>query len=358
MLLLAKLTTGAAVRPQDDFGGTLLTTSGGRRVPLQIEDVIHEATLDVTCWSQLLRMLAEIGDAMQGYLVVASDADARVAAAGQVGGGPVRQDTPVFDGLLRDAAVVQFVRLAPAKDGERLAALVEPLAEGQRLAIVLRSEEEIGTGRLGRLNALAPSLARAMQVSAKIAEGYTTSAVTSLSRMGFAAAALTRSARIIRQNERFASWLQSAPVSASNHLLLRDPGANAELMRALGAAAEGETTHVIPTRTQDWQNVLHLLPADRSAHGLLSPATAIALVTPTEGGLMREGLVEKLFDLTPSEALIANRLIAGQTLEQIAASTGRSILTVRTQAKRLLAKTGAHRQAEFVRLVARLLPGL
>jgi DNA-binding CsgD family transcriptional regulator len=60
-----------------------------------------------------------------------------------------------------------------------------------------------------------------------------------------------------------------------------------------------------------------------------------------------------LFDLTPTEAAVAAALAQGRSLEGIASGLGIGLATVRSHLKRILAKTGTHRQAEVVALLAR-----
>ena len=60
-----------------------------------------------------------------------------------------------------------------------------------------------------------------------------------------------------------------------------------------------------------------------------------------------------LFGLTRTEGLVAAALGQGHSIEDIASGMNVSLATVRTHLKRLLAKTGTHRQAEAVALLAR-----
>ena len=60
-----------------------------------------------------------------------------------------------------------------------------------------------------------------------------------------------------------------------------------------------------------------------------------------------------LFGLTRTEGLVAAALGQGHSLEDIASGMNVGLATVRTHLKRLLAKTGTHRQAEAVALLAR-----
>lgn len=63
--------------------------------------------------------------------------------------------------------------------------------------------------------------------------------------------------------------------------------------------------------------------------------------------------LRELFGLTRTEAAVASALGRGVSLEDIAANMGIGLATVRSHLKRILAKTGTHRQAEAVALLAR-----
>ena len=65
-------------------------------------------------------------------------------------------------------------------------------------------------------------------------------------------------------------------------------------------------------------------------------------------------LVQSLYDLTPAEACVARGLVAGKTLEEIAAEQFVSRNTVRTHLRGVMEKTGCNRQAEVVALLGGL----
>ena len=55
--------------------------------------------------------------------------------------------------------------------------------------------------------------------------------------------------------------------------------------------------------------------------------------------------------LTPAQARVAARLAEGMTPEQIAAAQGTSLATVRTHIREVLARLGARRVADVVRML-------
>jgi DNA-binding CsgD family transcriptional regulator len=79
------------------------------------------------------------------------------------------------------------------------------------------------------------------------------------------------------------------------------------------------------------------------------------LITNAEASaaLPRE-ILSVLFGFTSSEVEVANGLLAGLSLEQIAESREVSQGTTRTQLKSLLHKTGTRRQGELIRLLLSL----
>jgi DNA-binding CsgD family transcriptional regulator len=67
-------------------------------------------------------------------------------------------------------------------------------------------------------------------------------------------------------------------------------------------------------------------------------------------------LLRSHFDLTPSEARLTLRLLAGDKLQSAAVKLDISYETARGHLKNIFNKTGARRQAELVVLIVRALP--
>jgi len=88
-----------------------------------------------------------------------------------------------------------------------------------------------------------------------------------------------------------------------------------------------------------------------SAFGEQRPAVLVFIRDP-EAPIAAARLRE-LFGLTRTEAAVAAALGRGTSLEDIAVNMGIGLATVRSHLKRILAKTGTHRQAEAVALLAR-----
>jgi DNA-binding CsgD family transcriptional regulator len=77
-----------------------------------------------------------------------------------------------------------------------------------------------------------------------------------------------------------------------------------------------------------------------------------ARIKPMEGaGMPQAPFLKSRFDLTPAEARIVLRLVAGDSLQSAAKALGVTYGTVRTHLKAVFQKTGACRQAELVIVV-------
>jgi DNA-binding CsgD family transcriptional regulator len=72
-------------------------------------------------------------------------------------------------------------------------------------------------------------------------------------------------------------------------------------------------------------------------------------VVADEGrGIPPADFLEDRFDLTPAQARLVIRLVAGDSLRSAAKALGVKYETARTSLKAIFQKTGTHRQAELV----------
>lgn len=80
-------------------------------------------------------------------------------------------------------------------------------------------------------------------------------------------------------------------------------------------------------------------------------AALLLLVDSEEGGPGAEASLRSLHHLTPAEARVAARIAEGHRPAEIADLLGLRVSTVRTHLQHVLEKTGAHSQAQLVRLL-------
>lgn len=85
---------------------------------------------------------------------------------------------------------------------------------------------------------------------------------------------------------------------------------------------------------------------------------ALVMVRDPETAIPALACLRELFGFTRMEAVIAADLACGLSLDAVAQRRGIGGATARSHLKRVLAKTGTHRQAEVVALIARSVAGL
>lgn len=96
------------------------------------------------------------------------------------------------------------------------------------------------------------------------------------------------------------------------------------------------------------------LPAENREH---SRADLVLLVTDPEQPVnFPDGVLRALYGLTPAQTEIANGLLTGYTLDEIACLRKVSVGTVRQQLKSIMNKTGVGRQSDLVKLLMTLPP--
>ena len=104
--------------------------------------------------------------------------------------------------------------------------------------------------------------------------------------------------------------------------------------------------------------VLTVLPDSHGPddHG---PRIALTLRDPAQARPQPDaGQLRDLFAFTTAEARVANALLGGQSVEDISRESQVRRDTVRAHVKRMLAKTGTHRQSDLLQLLVKTLPNI
>lgn len=146
------------------------------------------------------------------------------------------------------------------------------------------------------------------------------------------------------------------PLFARDDATLLD-AALADLL-APGPLPSGRTRRVLRFGTPDGQALIGIASVLEPAAVLSAfGAESLALLMFHRPGRARHidpVVVAEAFGLTPAEARVAARLADGLNAEQIAVERSASLLTVRTQIRSILAKTGVRRQPELVRMLVEM----
>jgi DNA-binding CsgD family transcriptional regulator len=98
---------------------------------------------------------------------------------------------------------------------------------------------------------------------------------------------------------------------------------------------------------------VHVLPLMTGyARSRLAHGASAALFITAKGNIeaLSAEAIAALFDLSPAETRVLERLIAGRTPAEIADDLGSALATVRTHLSNIFSKTGTTRQADLIRL--------
>lgn len=345
-------------------------------------DEIYEAAIIPDMWPGVLTRLAKLTGSLGSILIARSDSGLRMVASDDEflheaseyfmtfsshNERLVRLLRTAHHGFVSDDDV--FTRaeiesepmfrdfLIPRGYGRGIATAI-PMPTGEH--VILHCEgtyaaQPVDPGMVAQLQRLRPHLARAALLGTRNAFLAAQSAVDILESVGLPAVALRPDAAPVVMNGLFdtaaADWFSVQ----RGRLSLRDAKADRLLTDALRSVRHGQVVRSIPIMHDSRPAVLHVIPIRRSAVDLFGQSTALAiLMTPHRGGPLSAPLLQTLFDLTPTEALIAQDIAGGATVRAIAAARSTHVETVRNQVKRILSKTGCARQAELQHLLAGL----
>lgn len=146
-----------------------------------------------------------------------------------------------------------------------------------------------------------------------------------------------------------------------NALILSTTGATRALADAVSQAELDEArigfkSLGIPVNNCSGQrSLLHVLPL-RQGHlrsELMPKAAAAIFVAPAAHALLTsKAALATLFDLTPTETAVLDRILAGDAISDVAYTLGVTMATIKTHMQHIFDKTGVRRQADLIALMA------
>jgi len=210
---------------------------------------------------------------------------------------------------------------------------------------------------------LVPHMQNALRIRRALgrAESRARDAEAMLDTSSTASILLDAGGRILHMNEA-AQELALAGDGIRVHggrILPEDPAKRMEFNALIAAAASAKTGDPggaialsRASRKRPLQLLVGPLPladGDRSAVRVLVLAT-----DPERTVSFPDAMLRELHGLTGAETELANGLLRGRSLEEIAALRGVSVATVRSQMKPLFGKTDTRRQGDLIRLLSTL----
>ena len=216
-------------------------------------------------------------------------------------------------------------------------------------------------GKIERLDALRPHLARASLVSGRLRVERAEAATSALELMGLPAAVFSAAGRVMSTNSYLERMDAALLPVAHGGLAIADRDANRLFQDAVARMQHNDTTVgsiPVPAIGGNAAFVLHLLPLRRAAHDIFGSADTLVLATPiTPSALVPSAsLLNALFDLTPTEARMATDLASGLTLTDAAARRGVTVKSARTYLERIFRKTGTRQQSQLVAMLKTVQP--
>lgn len=219
-------------------------------------------------------------------------------------------------------------------------------------------QEPFSAAEAGALHRLAPHLVVATRNFFQAQSLLHSGAVKgdALDTLSAAVLAIDGSARLVLANRQAEALLKAGALLRLNAGLLC-PGrqlcqpaafasALAQLRQGLGA-----TVLLTDARTGiEW--VASLAPAAHSGPADHMAGLIWLLPTAPDAGPVPQ--MARLFELTPAEQRVLERLVAGEELGEAAAALGVAVSTARNQLSSIFRKTGRHSQALLLQLVARM----
>lgn len=218
-----------------------------------------------------------------------------------------------------------------------------------------KSRGPASKAELAYLDMIRPHLARAAILAHHLEYAKVEAALQALELANIPAATLAMDGTVLRANKAFETFGDSVTITARDRLILCS-GAAKEFYRSLGTSTpRGRTGRSFPLKASETAPaaILHFLPVVGVASEVFLNAGYFVLVTPAERGRApAAALLRGLFDLTATEARIAEKLALGHVIAEIAASECSSTETVRSHVKSILSKSGVKSQRDFVSAVA------
>lgn len=230
---------------------------------------------------------------------------------------------------------------------------------GGELGLFVRSERPVDPV-LMRETALVAAIAVATRSRLRDVRAASELKTIAFDQLPFGTVIVDRQVRVVERNEAFSALLARGDGLSTVHdrLVCNDPGDQAELADAVGRTLDGES-NAAPLKIQRTRGaqpyVLKLVASRGEARALEHCLLMIADPdeTPSQGSAE---IWRAMFDLTECELIIAEGLVSGRRINDIAAERGVSIETVRSQTKRMFERLNVSSQAEAAVRLSRTAP--
>lgn len=182
-----------------------------------------------------------------------------------------------------------------------------------------------------------------------------------LHRLNAGIALLDEDGTAVTVNNTFARMLETADrlVMRRGRIHATSAIENLKLQAAIISTGRHTRDQSVARNLPIWGSCNHVLivsaiPIDDGSPSPDRSLPVMLLAVDTEpSAALDDQFLRDAFQLTDAEALVARRLVAGDTLAEIAGAKGISLHTARSQLKSIMLKLGVGRQSELVALLSR-----
>ncbi|HEX2545432.1 MAG TPA: hypothetical protein VHL79_11165 [Ramlibacter sp.] len=214
------------------------------------------------------------------------------------------------------------------------------------------------------LRVLMPHLRTAVAIHRRMhqVQGIAHVALGALDRLNFGVVLLGPTGEVRHVNalaKGLSARTQAFSIGQAGHVQALVPGQTHQLRDAARAVALARTQlgaaggKAIRLKGRDGCELhAHVVPMPPSAHRFGSAVAAMMFVSDPAALVPSLGRkLQEFYQLSPSEALLAEALVAGKSLKEFSEERGTTMNTVKTQLKSVAAKVGAKRQVDIVRCI-------
>lgn len=225
------------------------------------------------------------------------------------------------------------------------------------VAVEAFPDHEASRRAVPTLDQLRPHVARACVLSAEIQAAKVGGMVQAFNSVGTAIGLLDSAGKLIGASERFMGYFNELMTDGVTRMRLLDELSDKRFALALAHLDRHKTGLSVAVRDKERLGaaVIHLIPARHDARELFGKVSIFAVIaSPGNDLLPSADIIAALFDLTPAEARVARGIAKGLSPAEVSRQLNLSYETVRTQLKRVFAKTSTKRQNELALLISKL----
>ncbi len=255
--------------------------------------------------------------------------------------------------------IVDYMGLFLMQSPTRLAVL--EIGRHERFGVLTSKEATLAS-------LLIPHLRRAIMISSALDTAKIQSArmAETLDTLKLGVVLADQESRILHANQSAENMMRDGGSvrDGGGRLQAKNALASDEIKEAISIAARnesgiGKTGLAVRLTDENAAPVIaHVLPLARGdVRTRLDPtAVAAVFINPAIDDTNRIGAVASAFALTTAETRVLTRVLSGKNVIEAAQDLGVAASTVRTHLDSIFVKTGVSRQAELMRLVARIAP--